>query len=69
MNISERLTQKRLLEILTEAYVKGQEDSIKVDDFVAEMKRKVIAVVETNNKGDFEVKELCELNLPQKITG
>lgn len=59
MRISDRLTQERLLEILTEAYKEGQEnESIKVDDLLDEMKKKVLATVNTNNKEYFRVKKL-----------
>jgi hypothetical protein len=49
MNISDKLTQEKLLEILTDSYIKGQgKENIRVADLLDEMKKKVMVVVNTN---------------------
>ncbi|WP_180955512.1 MULTISPECIES: hypothetical protein [Bacillus] len=48
MDISEKLTQKSLQEILIKIYMKGQEsDKIEVKELIEEIKQQVISAVNT----------------------
>ncbi|WP_176541137.1 hypothetical protein [Bacillus sp. AFS076308] len=50
MNISKNLTQEKLLEILIDSYRKGQEiENIKMNDFIEDIKEKVILVINAKN--------------------
>ncbi|WML47803.1 hypothetical protein RCG23_21115 [Neobacillus sp. PS3-34] len=48
MNISERLTQEKLLEILTIFYKKGNQKESTLDDLLEEIKQKVLLVINTD---------------------
>ncbi len=48
-NISDKLTQQKLLEILVASYITGQENEhIRMVDLLEEMKKKVLSVMNTN---------------------
>jgi hypothetical protein len=50
MKISDRFTQRELLELLIISYIKGQEkDTIHIAEFIEEMKQKVLSVVNSND--------------------
>jgi hypothetical protein len=47
MNISEKLTEQKLQQILTNIYVKGQEtENITVSDLIEEIKQQVMSAIE-----------------------
>lgn len=47
MSNHEKMTQEELLEILTDSYIKGQEEeTIKVMDLIEEIKQRVMLVME-----------------------
>jgi hypothetical protein len=49
MNISDKLTQQKLLEILVSSYIKGQEDeNIQTIELLEDMKQKFISIINTN---------------------
>jgi hypothetical protein len=47
MDYSERLTQEAIKEIISEVYLKGEQDenALKTTDFIAEIKSKLISIV------------------------
>ena len=50
MNIFRNLTQQKLLEILVDSHKKGQEiENIKMNDFIEDIKQKVILVINAKN--------------------
>jgi hypothetical protein len=49
MNISDKLTQQKLLEILVSSYIKGQENkNIQTIDVLEDMKQKFLSIINTN---------------------
>ncbi|WP_176699688.1 hypothetical protein [Neobacillus massiliamazoniensis] len=49
MNISDKLTQQKLLEILVSSYIKGQENkNIQTIEILEDMKQKFLSIMNTN---------------------
>jgi hypothetical protein len=49
MNISDKLTQQKLLEILVSSYIKGQENkNIQTIEILEDMKQKFLSIINTN---------------------
>jgi hypothetical protein len=50
MNISDNLTQKKLLEILIETYIRVQEkENLQMYELLEEIKQKVLSEINTND--------------------
>lgn len=49
MNISDKLTEQKLLEIMVASYTKGHEkESIQITEMLEEIKQQVLSVVNSN---------------------
>ena len=47
MEISSKLTQQKLLEVLVSSYIEGQEENIEMPEFIEEIKQKVLILIST----------------------